>query len=597
MSRLIWVGDAADFAPPASPDMSLGESPSEVRYGAPPENAPSQDTHRGEVIEWIHVESVEKAFPMLEEDGIDGIWLSRSALPQVSEIRGIVQSGIMLRDMPEGVALVDSDLRIIWANRRLLQWAQREEGVPLGMTFYELLHNPEIMGPDFCPFHTSLATGDQSQSTLHSENNRYFKVHAAPIQSQDISRQLIVTVSDITEEILQEQKLAAIHQAGRELADLRPNEIFMMEVDERIDLLKDNIQHYLRDLLSFDVIEIRVLEQTTGNLLPLLSVGIDEEASDRRLLARMHENGITGYVAASGLSYICHDVLNDPLFIPGVANARSSLTVPLILHDQVLGTINVESPEVSAFSDSDLQFLEIFARDVAFALNTLELLVAQKANTAQQSCDAIHSAVAMPVDAILNDAVHVMEGYIGHSPEVMDRLGRILQNSRDIKRTIQQIGEKMTPLEAVPADEKSQQHGMLRGKRILVVDEDDQVREDAHRLLERYGCIVETAHEGDEAVLMVRRSGGEDSYDAIISDIRLPDYSGYQLMLRLEKVMDHVPMILMTGFGYDPGHSIVKAKQNGLHPKAVLFKPFRLDQLIDVLKTVLEANPSSVPPA
>ncbi|TWT96374.1 Transcriptional regulatory protein TcrA [Neorhodopirellula pilleata] len=577
--------------------MSLGESPSEVRYGAPPENAPSQDTHRGEVIEWIHVESVEKAFPMLEEDGIDGIWLSRSALPQVSEIRGIVQSGIMLRDMPEGVALVDSDLRIIWANRRLLQWAQREEGVPLGMTFYELLHNPEIMGPDFCPFHTSLATGDQSQSTLHSENNRYFKVHAAPIQSQDISRQLIVTVSDITEEILQEQKLAAIHQAGRELADLRPNEIFMMEVDERIDLLKDNIQHYLRDLLSFDVIEIRVLEQTTGNLLPLLSVGIDEEASDRRLLARMHENGITGYVAASGLSYICHDVLNDPLFIPGVANARSSLTVPLILHDQVLGTINVESPEVSAFSDSDLQFLEIFARDVAFALNTLELLVAQKANTAQQSCDAIHSAVAMPVDAILNDAVHVMEGYIGHSPEVMDRLGRILQNSRDIKRTIQQIGEKMTPLEAVPADEKSQQHGMLRGKRILVVDEDDQVREDAHRLLERYGCIVETAHEGDEAVLMVRRSGGEDSYDAIISDIRLPDYSGYQLMLRLEKVMDHVPMILMTGFGYDPGHSIVKAKQNGLHPKAVLFKPFRLDQLIDVLKTVLEANPSSVPPA
>lgn len=581
--------------PPNSANPSEPESPSDA--GGPLNSSGSADVSGTGGVEWIHAESIEEAFPMLEDEGVDGIWLGRSVLPQTTEIRGILQSGVMLRDMPEGVALVDSDLRVIWANRLLLQWAKREEGVPLGMTFYELLRNPEIMGPDFCPFHTALATGDQSQSTLHSENNRYFKVHAAPIQSPTVSRQLIVTVGDITEEILQEQKLAAIHQAGRELADLRPNEIFMMEVDERIDLLKDNIQHYLRDLLSFDVIEIRVLEQATGDLIPLLSVGIDEEASDRRLLARMHENGITGYVAASGMSYICHDVLNDPLFIPGVANARSSLTVPLILHDQVLGTINVESPELSAFSDSDLQFLEIFARDVAFALNTLELLVAQKANTAQQSCDAIHSAVAMPVDAILNDAVHVMEGYIGHSPEVMDRLGRILQNSRDIKRTIQQIGEKMTPLEAVPVDEKSQQHGMLRGKRVLVVDEDDQVREDAHRLLERYGCIVETAHEGDEAVLMVRRSGGDNSYDAIISDIKLPDYSGYQLMLRLEKVMDHVPMILMTGFGYDPGHSIVKAKQNGLHPKAVLFKPFRLDQLIDVLKTVLEANPSSVPPA
>jgi CheY-like chemotaxis protein len=225
----------------------------------------------------------------------------------------------------------------------------------------------------------------------------------------------------------------------------------------------------------------------------------------------------------------------------------------------------------------------------------LELLVAQKANTAQQSCDAIHSAVAMPIDEILNDAVNVMEGYIGHSPEVVDRLRRVLHNARDIKQTIQQIGQKMTPLEAVPAGVQSQQHAALRGKRVLVVDADEQVREDAHQLLEKYGCVVETAHKGDEAVLMVRGSGGMGSYDVIISDIRLPDYSGYQLMLRLGKVMERVPMVLMTGFGYDPGHSIVKARQNGLHPKCVLFKPFRLDQMIDVVKTVLENSEN--PPA
>lgn len=98
---------------------------------------------------------------------------------------------------------------------------------------------------------------------------------------------------------------------------------------------------------------------------------------------------------------------------------------------------------------------------------------------------------------------------------------------------------------------------------------------------------------------MVRSSGGAGSYDVIISDIKLPDYSGYQLMLRLGEIMDRVPMVLMTGFGYDPGHSIVKARQNGLHPKGILFKPFRLDQLIDVVKTILELNDQSPvkPPA
>ena len=531
----------------------------------------------------------------LNEPDVAGVWIGRDELPQLSELRGVSQSGLMLRDMPEGVALLDADIRVLWANRQLLEWADRDAGVPAGISFYQLLANPEIMGPDFCPFHTALATGEQSSSTLVSEDNRYFQVHAAPILQPDHSRQLIVTVGDITEEILQQQKLAAIHQAGRELADLRPSEIFMMEVDERIDLLKENIRHYLSDLLNFEVIEIRLLEHATGNLVPLLSVGIDQDAADRQLYAHPQGNGITGYVAASGMSYVCQDVVNDPLFIPGVASSRSSLTVPLILHDQVLGTINVESPEPAAFGDSDLQFLEIFARDVAFALNTLELLVAQKANTAQQSCDAIHSAVAMPVDEILNDAVNVMEDYIGHSPEVVDRIRRILHNARDIKQTIQQIGQKMTPLEAVPAGVQTQQHATLRGKRILVVDADEKVREDAHELLERYGCIVETAHKGDEAVLMVRGSGGASGYDVIISDIRLPDYSGYQLMLRLGEIMDRVPMVLMTGFGYDPGHSIVKARQNGLHPKCVLFKPFRLDQLIDVVKTILDLNKQSPP--
>ncbi len=566
--------------------------------------------------ELVVVDSVLEAANELNQTPFDGVWIDRSYLPQMGHWAGLLQSSDMLRDMPEGVALLDGHHRVLWANRRLLRWTGQET-LPTGTTFYELLGNPEIMGPDFCPFHTAMATGVESSSTLHSVDNRYFQVHAAPVgataesnlssdsASSDASLgtdpgssgngivgpvdHLVVTVGDITDEILQQQKIAAIHKAGRELADLRPREIFMMEVDDRIELLKENIRHYLSDLLNFEVIEIRLLEQATGNLVPLLSVGIDQEASDRKLYAQPRGNGITGYVAASGMSYICQDVVNDPLFIPGVAAAKSSLTVPLVLHDQILGTINVESFETDAFAESDLQFLEIFARDVAFALNTLELLVAQKANTAQQSCDAIHSAVALPVDEILNDAVNVMEAYIGHQSEIVDRLRRILQNARDIKQTIQQIGQRMTPLEAVPAGLQNDQHSSLSGKRVLVVDEDGAVRDDAHRLLERYGCIVETAHEGKEAVMMVR-SSEEGTYDVIISDIKLPDFSGYQLMCRLGEIMPRVPMVLMTGFGYDPGHSIVKARQAGLHPKGILYKPFRLDQLIDVVETILEVN-------
>lgn len=535
----------------------------------------------------VFVGSASDALRELAVASFDELRFSGSALKSGNELLLNRRSDEMLRDMPDGVALVDDRRTILWANRRLETWSIAKQLV--GIDFYEALANPEIMGPDFCPFHTALATGQPSGMTLRTPDNRFFQVHAAPLVEGDRAHQLVVTVSDITEEILQQQKLAAIHLAGRQLADLRPDEIFLMDVDQRIDLLKENIRHYLSDLLNFDVIEIRLLEQATGYLMPLLSVGIDQEAADRQLFAQPNGNGVTGYVAATGNSYLCEDVSNDPLYIPGVAGAKSSLTVPLMLHDQVLGTINVESPEPRAFSASDIQFLEIFARDVAHALNTLELLVAQKANTAQQSCEAIHSAVAMPVDEILNDAVNVMEGYIGHQSEMVDRLRRILQNARDIKQMIQQVGQTMTPLDAVPAGVKTPQRAMLEGRRILVVDTDEQVRNDAHQLLERYGCIVETAHTGSESVLMVRGSE-EFRYDVIISDIRLPDFSGYQLMCRLQQFMSPVPMVLMTGFGYDPGHSIVKARQAGLHPKAILYKPFRLDQLIEVVETVVQTH-------
>ena len=47
-------------------------------------------------------------------------------------------------------------------------------------------------------------------------------------------------------------------------------------------------------------------------------------------------------------------------------------------------------------------------------------------------------------------------------------------------------------------------------------------------------------------------------------------------------------VILITGFGYDPGHSIVRANREGLG--AVLFKPFKVRQILDQCRAVLTAH-------
>lgn len=540
-------------------------------------------------FEVVEVQSPLRALARLTRENYAGMFVMSDHLKDVLHLGRLLQNDRILDGMPDGVALLDMENVVIWANQRLRSWAGADDVV--GRNFYAALGSPEILGPDFCPFHTALATGQASGSTLKANENRFFHVHAAPVFEEDGQpRHLIVTVRDVTEEVLQQQKLAAIHKAGIELADLTPEEVFQMTVDDRIELLKSNILHYTKDLLNFDVVEIRLLDETTGELQPLLAVGMDQEAANRPLFARPQKNGVTGFVAATGKSYLCENTVEDPLYIQGFQGAKSSLTVPLMLHDQVIGTFNVESPEPRAFTESDLQFLEIFCRDLAAALNTLELLVAQKANTALESCEAIHRAVALPVDEILNDAVNVMERYIGHEPALVERLQRILRNARDIKKTIQTVGRTMTPAEAVPSSIQLEEHPKLRGCRVLVADADESVRSDAHELLERYGCVVETAHEGEEAILMVRNTGLDAQYDIIIADIRLPDLNGYEMLMRLKNIMDTPPLILMAGFGYDPGHSIVKARQEGLHASAVLYKPFRRDQLLNTVETILDAT-------
>ncbi len=97
---------------------------------------------------------------------------------------------------------------------------------------------------------------------------------------------------------------------------------------------------------------------------------------------------------------------------------------------------------------------------------------------------------------------------------------------------------------------------------------------------------METARDGHEAVALMRQT----PYSAALVDIRLPDLDGYEVFHRLREIQPQTPVILMTGFGYDPTHSIVKARQEGL--QTVLYKPFRSDRLMEAVEQALHAASS-----
>lgn len=531
--------------------------------------------------EIVRTPSLAEGLARLQTETFDALLVNTHDPIFGEHARSLLQADSILEVLNEGVAVVAPDLRVTWANATFEKWCG---GSVRGRAFYESLGSPEILGPDYSPFHTAIA-GKITTTRLHRRENQYLDLQITPVlNAAGKVTQLIGLCRDVTDLVQQNQKLQAIHQAGRELAALSADQLAEMGFEERIELLKANIKRFTHDLLHYDVIEIRLLDQQTGRLEPLLAEGMTSEAAARVLYAKAEGNGVTGFVAATGKSYLCNDTAHDPLYIEGARGARSSLTVALTLGDGVIGTLNVESPQLNAFGEHDLQYAEIFSREIASALHTLELLSAEGRTSASQSVEAINREVVLPVDDILNAATSILDKWIGHEPEMADKLRQILASARSIKQCIQKVGEDLAPPAKPLSHPGTEKYPRLRNLRVLVADNDERVRRSAHSILGRFGCTVETAPDAKEALIMAKLG----TYDAILADIRLPDMAGYDVYQKLRAAQPAARVILMTSFGYDPSHAIVKARQEGLHH--VLYKPFRVDQLLDALE-----KPAGVP--
>ena len=232
--------------------------------------------------------------------------------------------------MPDGLALVDFDLKIRWANPAFRAWCR---GEVVGRGFYDALGSPEISGPDYCPFQSALqprafrASGSTTapvalSACLVCRDGRYIDLHVTPLDGRAAEPLLLVLARDVSRSVEQQHKLDALHKAGQELAALAPEQLAEMSVAERIELMKLNIRRFTRDLLHYKVIEIRVIDPQTGQLKLLLQEGMASDASERILYPAPEGNGVTGYVAATGKAYLCSDTRLDPLYLPGSPGAQ-----------------------------------------------------------------------------------------------------------------------------------------------------------------------------------------------------------------------------------------------------------------------------------
>ena len=129
--------------------------------------------------------------------------------------------------------------------------------------------------------------------------------------------------------------------------------------------------------------------------------------------------------------------------------------------------------------------------------------------------------------------------------------------------------------------------GMATPVRILVVDDDPEMRGLLAEELRREGWQVREAGDGAEAVLACRGT----QFDVILMDKNMPGPSGLDLLPGFRRTCPGSRIIMMTAFGDVP--SYVEAAEKGAVD--FLFKPFRIDDMKAAIRKALGLQPA--PPA
>jgi len=183
-------------------------------------------------------------------------------------------------------------------------------------------------------------------------------------------------------------ELEALYQASRSLAlSLEP------------EVIGKNLVTTMDEMLGYDFASVYLLDEQTQSLALL---AITQKARNPENLVSGGSSffsekipldaGIVAWVAKHGQSVRVDDVAKETRYLPILRNIRSELCVPLVTRGKVIGVLDIESTDLSAYSEKDENLLTALANSAAIALENARLYKSELAR--REQAEALRTATA-----------------------------------------------------------------------------------------------------------------------------------------------------------------------------------------------------------
>jgi CheY-like chemotaxis protein len=125
-------------------------------------------------------------------------------------------------------------------------------------------------------------------------------------------------------------------------------------------------------------------------------------------------------------------------------------------------------------------------------------------------------------------------------------------------------------------------------KRILIVDDEVDVLDFLKIYLESLGWEITIVSSTAEAFGLLE----QQTFFLVLTDIAMPEMDGYEFISRIKDLGIPSQLALMTGFGYNPKHTLVKIYKTNRYP--CLFKPFNRAKVAEAVQQAWEKYHSDI---
>ena len=346
----------------------------------------------------------------------------------------------------------------------------------------------------------------------------------------------------------------------------------------------------LAEVFEVDHIAVYRLDSSEAGLSLIYGSGFSEE-SLQQLRDLKSDLGVFKRLIDTQIPQVVNDMPQTETGLLPLAQTEgfeSMIAVPLFSQDRMWGILAAFSSEPHRFKEQDAKIVSLLAGQLgvldmllsAHLRDNLDDLLVQVLGSIELLGLRYGSRTTVSVPELLHAHHNLKERILSFVAKVEQTAvkPKTWGKKKAAGDLVLPSGDELSIEEVITV--KGEKNLTPKKKKVLVIDDQPIVTDLLVSVLERMNYESEVASSGTDGLEAFRRDG----FDLVITDLGMPDVSGWDVSKQVKERNPKVPVVVITGWGVDPDPNRMKESKADL----IMYKPFQIEELEKSIRGLLQ---------